>query len=223
MTKAKLVLFLLVLILVPFDLLAQESGGFEIARVKYRGGGDWYNDPSSLKNLIEYTNKQVPVTIKTAYKDVALGSTDIHSYPFLFLTGHGTITANSTEIRNLRTYLDNGGFLYVDDDYGIDEHIRSVLKEVYPDQELLEIPFNHPIYHQVFNFNNGLPKIHEHDNKPPRGFALFKDGRMVVYYTYESNLADGWADPEVHNDPAEVRENALKMGVNILVYALTRP
>ena len=204
------------------QLIAQQSGRFEIARVKYRGGGDWYNDPSSLSNLIEFANKEVPISIEPDYKDVALGSTEIHSYPFLFLTGHGTITANNSEIRNLRNYLENGGFLYVDDDYGLDEHIRKLLTQVFPNEELLEIPFNHPIYKQVFEFENGLPKIHEHDNETPKGFGLFKNGKLVVFYTYESNLGDGWADPEVHNDPPEVREKALKMGVNILIYALTR-
>jgi len=218
----KFIYLIFVVLLFSEPIIAQQSGAFEIARVKYRGGGDWYNDPSSLKNLIEYTNKEIPISIEPVYKDIALGSTEIHSYPFLFLTGHGTITANNSEIRNLRTYLENGGFLYVDDDYGLDEHIRSVLTAVFPDEELLELPFNHPIYKQVFEFKNGLPKIHEHDNQNPKGFGLFRNGKLVVFYTYESNLADGWADPEVHNDPPEVRTSALKMGVNILVYALTR-
>ncbi len=218
----KFIYLIFVVLLFSEPIIAQQSGAFEIARVKYRGGGDWYNDPSSLKNLIEYTNKEIPISIEPVYKDIALGSTEIHSYPFLFLTGHGTITTNNSEIRNLRTYLENGGFLYVDDDYGLDEHIRSVLTEVFPDEELLELPFNHPIYKQVFEFKNGLPKIHEHDNQNPKGFGLFRNGKLVVFYTYESNLADGWADPEVHNDPPEVRTSALKMGVNILVYALTR-
>lgn len=213
---------LFILLVSSGPVVAQQTGAFEIARVKYRGGGDWYNDPSALKNLIAYTNQNVPISIDPDYYDVALGSAEIHSYPFLFLTGHGTITANNTEVRNLRTYLENGGFLYVDDDYGLDEHIRDLLTRVFPDEQLLELPFNHPIYSQVFNFPNGLPKIHEHDNESPRGFGLFRNGKLVVYYTYESNLGDGWADPEIHNNPTEVRENAMKMGVNILVYALTR-
>lgn len=215
---------LLILVLIPLALpvYAQEAGDFEIARVKYRGGGDWYNDPSSLKNLISFTNQNVPITINSKYEDVALGSTEIHSYPFLFLTGHGTITANNSEVRNLRTYLENGGFLYVDDDYGLDEHIRTLLTQAFPDEELIELPFNHPIYNQVFEFSSGLPKIHEHDNESPRGYGLFLDGKLIVYYTYESNLGDGWADPEVHNNPPEIRQQALQMGANILVYALTR-
>ncbi|MFN1836149.1 DUF4159 domain-containing protein [Balneola sp. MJW-20] len=218
-----LLLALTLSFLLPAQVLkAQQDGSFEIARVKYRGGGDWYNDPSSLSNLISFTRGRVPVSISSEYKDVSLGSVEIHSYPFLFMTGHGNITVNDSEIRNLRSYLDNGGFLYIDDDYGLDEFIRPILKEVFPDEELIEIPFDHPIYHQVFDFDQGVPKIHEHDNKNPRGYGLFRDGRLVVYYTWESNLGDGWADPEVHNDPPEVRQMALRMGANILVYALTQ-
>jgi hypothetical protein len=200
-------------------LLAQSE--ITIGRVKYRGGGDWYNDPSSLTNLIEFTSELVNMNMSTRYEDVALGSADLNDYPFLFLTGHGTITASRSETDNLRDYLDNGGFLYVDDDYGLDPHIRKLLKEAFPDEELVEIPFEHPIYHQLFDFERGLPKIHEHDNKEPKAFGLFRRGRMVVFYTYESNLGDGWADPEVHNDPPEVRREALQMGSNILIYALT--
>jgi hypothetical protein len=204
------------------EVVAQQNGAFEIARIKYRGGGDWYNDPSSLSNLIAFAQANVPISVNRKYVDVSLGSTDLHNYPFAYLTGHGTITANNTEVRNLRNYLENGGFLYVDDDYGLDEHIRNLMSEVFPEEEFIELPFSHPIYQQVFRFNNGVPKIHEHDNKAPRGYGLFHKGRLVMFYTYESNLADGWADAEVHNNPPEKREQALKMGVNILVYALTR-
>lgn len=200
---------------------AQSNGAIKLARIKYRGGGDWYNDPSSLKNLIEFVNRGVPITITTKYDDIALGSRELHKYPFAFLTGHGTISINRAEATNLREYLDNGGFLYVDDDYGLDDNFRKMLEQVYPDEELIELPFDHPIYHQVFDFPDGLPKIHEHDNKPPQGFGLFRNGRLVVFYTYESNLADGWANPEVHNDPEPLRQKALQMGTNILVYALT--
>lgn len=209
------------LLTLPSAYAQQTGDGFEIARVKYRGGGDWYNDPSSLENLIEYARQQVPIAIHTEYRDVAIGSRDLFKYPFAFLTGHGTVSLNQAEASNLRTYLENGGFLYIDDDYGLDEHFRSIIKKVFPDEELVELPFDHPIYHQVFSFPEGVPKIHEHDGEAPRGFGLFREGRLVLYYTYESNLADGWANPEVHNDPASVREKALKMGTNILVYALT--
>ncbi len=218
----KSTILLLLILCTSADVHAQSDGSFEIGRVQYRGGGDWYNDPSSLSNLISYTNAQVPISINLDYEDVALGSTEIHDFPFLFLTGHGTITANNSEVDNLRTYLENGGFLYVDDDYGLDEHIRDLMSRVFPDEEFIELPFNHPIYQQVFRFDDGLPKIHEHDNQAPRGYGLFHQGKLVMFYTFESNLGDGWADVEVHNNSQEKREQALQMGVNILVYALTR-
>jgi len=201
--------------------MAQEESEFKLARIKYRGAGDWYNDPSSLKNLAEFTQQQVPIAINPEYDDVAIGSSNLFDYPFAFLTGHGSLRINQAEAANLRQYLDNGGFLYIDDDYGLDKHFRNVIKQVYPNEELVEIPFDHPIYHQVYDFAEGLPKIHEHDGKAPRGYGIVREGRLVLFYTYESNLADGWANPEVHNDPAPVRQKALQMGANILVYALT--
>jgi hypothetical protein len=200
--------------------VAQQSEQVQLARIKYRGGGDWYNDPSSLKNLAQFAAKQLPISINPNYDDVAIGSRDLFDYPFAFLTGHGNISINQAEASNLQEYLDNGGFLYIDDDYGLDKHFREVIEKTFPDEELIEIPFDHPIYHQVFNFPNGLPKIHEHDGKAPQGFGIFREGRLVLFYTYETNLADGWANPEVHNDPAAVRQKALRMGTNILVYAL---
>lgn len=224
MTKPTVLIALLALLFTafaPLDALSQSEESFTLARVKYRGGGDWYNDPSSLKNLIEFTRNRVPISIDADYEDVAIGSRDLFQYPFAFLTGHGTISLNRTEASNIRDYLDNGGFLYIDDDYGLDEHFRSVITQIYPDEELIEIPFEHDIYHQVYDFPNGLPKVHEHDGKAPRGFGLFREGRMVLFYTYESNLADGWANPEVHQNPESIRQEALQMGVNILVYALT--
>lgn len=204
------------------EVYSQSTGEFEIARAKYRGGGDWYNDPSSLQNLIRFTQNNVPIHISEKYRDVSLGSAELHSYPFIFLTGHGNITLNSSEARNVREYLENGGFLYIDDDYGLDEYIRPAMKEVFPDEDFVELPFNHPIYKQVFEFSNGLPKIHEHDNEAPKGYGIFRDGKLVVFYTVESNLGDGWADAEVHNNPSEIRQKALQMGANILVFALTQ-
>jgi len=217
----KYIFTILVLSMLSIPSFAQTSSEFEIGRAKYRGGGDWYNDPSSLTNLINFTKQQFKISISSSYKDVALGSTDLHSYPFIFLTGHGNISVNSSEANNLRTYLDNGGFLYIDDDYGIDTYARQMMKKVFPDEEFIELPYSHPIYTDAFNFENGLPKIHEHDNLAPRGFAIFRNGKMVVFYTFESNLGDGWADPEIHNDPPAVRQKALQMGANILIYALT--
>lgn len=201
--------------------IQNDYSDFKLARVQYRGGGDWYNDPSSLTNLAQFVNANLPVRINPRYDDVAIGSRDIFRYPFLFLTGHGNITVNSAEAANMRTYLDNGGFLYIDDDYGLDPFIRPVMKQIFPDEDFIELPFNHAIFHQVYQFPEGLPKIHEHDGKPPQGFAIFRNGRMVVFYTYESNLADGWADADVHNVPHDLRIESLRMGANILMYALT--
>lgn len=202
--------------------IAQSNEGIQIARVKYRGGGDWYNDPSALTNLLEYANANLPVHLSTEYEDIDIGDPKLHTFPFAFLTGHGTIKVNDTEVRNLRDYLVNGGFLFIDDDYGLDKYVRSLLKQTFPDEELIELPFDHAIYHMRYDFNKGLPKVHEHDKKPPQGFGILLEGRLAVFYAYESNLADGWANPEVHKDPAEVRQAALQMGTNILLYALTQ-
>ena len=194
----------------------------KIARVKYSGGGDWYNDPSAEINLLRYVRTHTSITVEPVYEYVDLGTDNLFLYPMLFMTGHGTVSLTEAELRNLRAYLTNGGFLYIDDDYGMDESIRRELKRVFPDQALRVLPFSHPIYHCHYDFPKGLPKIHEHDNKPPEGLALFHDGKVCVFYTYETNPSDGWADPEVHNDPPERREAALKMGTNIIVYALSR-
>lgn len=217
----KFVLLVFLIVGLAWPTSAQESESFNLARIKYSGGGDWYNNPSALQNLAEFARQQVPIVINPEYDDVDIGSPDLFKYPFAFLTGHGTITVNQAEASNLRTYLQNGGFLYVDDDYGLDEHFRDMINKVFPNEELIELPFDHPIYHQVFEFPDGLPKIHEHDGKPPQGFGIFLEGRLAVFYTYETNLGDGWTNPDVHNDPAAVREKALQMGTNILIYALT--
>lgn len=211
---------LLFIICLPAHTMAQPADDtFRIARVQYRGGGDWYNDPSALTNLLRYAREALPIAVNERYDDVALGSNDLHNYPFVFMTGHGNIDVNPSEAENLRRYLDNGGFLYIDDDYGFDPYVRSMLETVFPNDELIEIPHSHPVYTIVYNFPQGLPKIHEHDGKAPQGFGLFRNGRMVIFYTYESNPSDGWAY-DVHNPPANVRRASLEMGVNILVYAL---
>lgn len=194
---------------------------FRLARVQYRGGGDWYNDPSALTNLIRFANDNLPVNINPRYDDVSIGSRDLFRYPFLFLTGHGNIIVNSAEAQNMRRYLDQGGFLFIDDDYGLDAFIRPVLKQIFPDEDLIEIPHDHPIFHQAFSMSQGLPKIHEHDNLPPQGFGIFRDGRLVVFYGYESNISDGWTDAGVHGVPEPLRQQALQMGSNLLMYALT--
>ncbi len=191
----------------------------KIGRLKYNGGSDWYNDPSAEVNLLKYIGEKTYIKTKPVYEFVDLSSGNIFAYPILFMTGHGNIVFSESDAQKLRTYLMNGGFLYVDDDYGLDKAFRREIKKVFPDKELVEIPFDYGLYHCVFNFN-GPPKIHEHDNKPPRGFGIFIEGRLCLYYTYESNPGDGWADPEVHNDPPEKRVEALKFGVNIITWAL---
>lgn len=201
-------------------LFAQATDDVRIARIQYRGGGDWYNDPSSIPNLIRFARQHIPISISDRFDDIAIGSRELHRYPFAFLTGHGNIVVNQAEASNLREYVDNGGFLFVDDDYGLDRYIREVFIQVFPNDSLIELPFNHPIYNQVFVFPDGLPKIHEHDGKPPRGYGIFRNGRLVVFYAYESNLADGWAY-DVHNNPEHITRASLQMGVNLLFYALT--
>lgn len=193
-----------------------------LARVKYSGGGDWYNDPSSEVNLLRYVRAHTNIEVDAEYEFVDLESDNLFQYPLVFMTGHGTVNFSDAEARRLRAYLTNGGFLYIDDDYGMDESVRKELKKVFPEQELVELPFNHPLYHAHFDFANGLPKIHEHDNKPPRGYGLFSGSRLCLFYTVETNPSDGWADPDVHHDSPEKREAALQIGTNIIVYALSQ-
>ncbi len=203
-------------------VFAQQDGLFRIARVKYSGGGDWYNDPTEEPNLLNFIKDHTNLKVKAEYKFVDISSDDIFNYPFLFLTGHGNIVFSEDEIVRLKKYLENGGFLYIDDDYGLNKFIRREMKRVYPDKDFMELPFNHKLYHIVYDFPSGPPKTHEHDGKPPQGFGIFINNRLAVYYTYESNPSDGWDDPEVHGDPPEKREEALKFGTNLVIYALTK-
>lgn len=217
-THRKFVIILFI-ILSTNNYEAQNSG-FQIARLKYNGGSDWYNDPSAEVNLLKYLNEKHNVKVNADYLFVDISTNDIFQYPFLFMTGHGTINFSNDEAKRLRTYLENGGFLYVDDDYGLDKSFRREIKKVFPDRELVELPFDHPIYHIKYDFPLGPPKTHEHDNKPPQGFGIFIDKRLVLFYTYESNPSDGWADQAVHNDSDEKREEALKFGINIILYSM---
>lgn len=194
--------------------------GFTVARVKYNGGGDWYSNPSSLGNLLEYISQNTNIVCQKEPAVVEAGSKEIYNYPYLYLNGHGRVFFSEAEAQNIREYLLAGGFLHCDDNYGMDKHIRAELKKVFPREELVEIPFNHPIYSCHFRFPNGPPKIHEHDGLPAQGLGVIKDGRLMVYYTYQSDLGDGWEDLEVHNDPPEKRIAALKMGTNIVVYSM---
>lgn len=198
------------------------SSALRIARVKYAGGGDWYNDPSEEVNLLAFLHQQTGMDVEARYEYVDLGDDRLFTYPFLFLTGHGNIAFSADEVHRLRRYLENGGFLYADDDYGMDRAFRREIGKVFPDQDLVELPFQHPLYHILFQFPAGPPKTHEHNNKPPQGFGLFHNGRLVVYYTYESNPSDGWADPDIHKDPEDKRQEALRFGANLVLYALTR-
>ncbi len=213
---------LLFILLFAITLTAQSETGFQIARLKYSGGGDWYNDPSAEVNLLNFVQANTNIKVKAEYKFVDISSDEIFSYPFLFLTGHGNIVLSADEAKRLRTYLDNGGFLYIDDDYGLDKAIRREMKKVYPEKDFIELPFSNKIFNIFYKFENGTPKTHEHDNKPPQSFGIFNGEKLSVLYTYESNPSDGWADPEVHNDPPDKREEALKFGTNIIVYALSK-
>lgn len=190
----------------------------EIALLKYKGGGDWYANPTSLPNLITFCNANINTKIETQPETVEVGSPDIFQYPFLHMTGHGNVFFSEEDAENLRNYLISGGFLHIDDNYGLQPYITKELKKVFPDQDLIELPATHPIFSSAFKFPDGLPKIHEHDGKRPQAFGLFYQGRLVLLFTYESDIGDGWEDPEVHNDPQDVREKALKMGANIVKY-----
>ncbi len=193
----------------------------KIAKLKYQGGGDWYANKTALPNLITFCNKELGMNL-AAEEDIAeVESPNLFDYPYLYMTGHGNVVFSMTEAQNLRNYLAGGGFLHIDDNYGLDKFVRIELKKVFPELELVEVPFTHPIYHQKYKFPNGLPKIHEHDAKPPQGLGLFLEGRLVVFYSYECDLGNGWEDKRIHNDPEEKRQQALKMGANILSYCFT--
>ena len=207
-----------ILFLLPVNnILAQK-----IALLKYKGGGDWYaNITTSLPNLIRYANQHIHTVIDEKPEVVEANSPDIFNYPYVHMTGHGNVFFEEDDVQNLRKYLTNGGFLHIDDNYGMDKYIRREIKKLFPGQELKELPVSHPIFNAYFHFPDGLPKIHEHDGKRPQAFGIFIDGRLVLLYTYESDLGDGWESEEIHHDPWEVREKALKMGSNILYYVFT--
>lgn len=191
----------------------------QIAVLHYGGGGDWYANPTALPNLVKFVNKNCTTAIDENIATVKPDSEDIFNYPIVFITGHGNVFFSTEDVNNLRDYLISGGFLHISDNYGMDKYIRRELKKVFPKLELQEIPKDHSIYNQTFSFVNGLPKIHEHNKKPPQGFGLFYKGRLVVFYDYESDLNDGWEDQVIHNNPKEIREKALKMGSNIIEFA----
>lgn len=225
MMKKQLVFFTGVLLLVSGWVMAQKAASgsnfkIKVAKLQYEGGGDWYANPSSLPNLISFMSQNTTIQLDKEEYVVKPSGTQIFQYPYVYMTGHGRFLLTPEDAANLRTYLTSGGFLHVDDNYGMDKFVRTELKKVFPELDLVELPFDHPIYHQAFDFPKGLPKVHEHDNKPPQGLALIWEGRVVCFYTYECDLGDGWEDPQVHNDPEEVRQQALRMGTNIFIYAL---
>ncbi len=196
-------------------------GQLKIAKLKYNGGGDWYANKTALPNLIGFCNKELGTNINTEDDAVEVSSPALFTYPFIYMTGHGNVVFSTSEALNLRKYLVGGGFLHIDDNYGLDKFIRIELKKVFPELELIELPFNHPVYHQKYNFEKGLPKIHEHDGKPAQGFGLIYEGRLVVFYSYECDLGNGWEDPRIHNDPEAKRQDALRMGANLIAYSFT--
>lgn len=208
------------LMIFAYGVSRSQNGSFSIGLLKYNGGGDWYANPTSLPNLIKFCNTNLGTSISSNPVTIDAGNMEIFQLPFVHMTGHGNIIFSPAEAENLRNYLIAGGFLHVDDNYGMDPFIRPQLKRIFPELDLIEIPPSHPIFHQKFDFPGGLPKIHEHDGKPSQAFGLFYEGRMVVLYTYECDLGDGWEDPKVHKDSDATRQKALKMGANILQYVL---
>ena len=213
--KPKVWCVFLVLLLFSYSTIRSQ----QVAILKYNGGGDWYANPTALPNLIEFSNNNINTALKKKPESVEAGSLDIFNYPIIFMTGHGNVMFSDDDAENLKSYLISGGFLHISDNYGMDPYIRKEIKKIFPKLEFQEIPHDHLIYHQTFNFENGLPKIHEHDNMPPQGLGLFYEGRLICFYDYESDLSDGWEDEEVHKDNYEIREKALKMGANIIEYA----
>lgn len=205
-----------------FILLSQlvfSQGKMKIALLKYRGGGDWYSVVDALQNIVKYSNKELNTSIDADYATIDVGSAEIFNYPFLFMTGHGNVVLSDEEATNLRNYCLAGGFVFIDDDFGMDAYIKVVLKKIFPENALQELPFEHPVFHQKYNFQKGIPKVHEHEGKAPKTYGIFDKNRLCLIYAAESNISDGWESPEVHKDPEEVRQQSLRMGANILQFA----
>ncbi len=204
-----------------FHISTFSQGTYQIALLKYNGGGDWYANPTSLPNLVKYCNEQLTMNISTEIPTVEVSSPDLYTCPFVHMTGHGNVVFNGQESENLRNYLIGGGFLHISDNYGMDPYIRPMMKRVFPELEFVELPFAHPLYHQKFDFPNGLPKVHAHDDKAPQGLGLFWEGRLVCFYDFECDLGDGWEDPDVHNDSPDKRTKALQVGANMVQYVFS--
>ena len=221
--QSTLVAFVLVSLSLAFSgsIHAQTASGLKIAKLKYQGGGDWYANKTALPNLIQFCNQYLGTSLTAVEDAVEVGSPELFLYPYVYMTGHGNVVFSDTEATNLREYLISGGFLHIDDNYGLDEFIRLEMKKVFPDLEFVELPYSHPIYHQKFSFKDGLPKVHEHEGKSPQGFGLIYEGRLVCFYSYESDLGNGWEDQSIYNDPETIRQKALQMGANIISYCFT--
>ncbi len=218
MKKISVVLFLFIYL----GIAALPQSTTQIALLKYSGGGDWYANPTSLSNLIAFCNKNIGTDINPDPPTIDVGSPEIFNFPLVHMTGHGNVVFSNQDIKNLRDYLIGGGFLHISDNYGLDPYIRREMKRVFPETDFVELPFNHPIYHQKYDFDQGLPKIHEHDNKVPQGFGIVFEGRLVCFYDYECDLGDGWEDEEVHKDSEASRTKALKMGANLVQFVFTQ-
>ncbi|ADR22878.1 hypothetical protein MATR_32730 [Marivirga tractuosa] len=212
----------IILALLLLSFYSGYSQEVKIAKLKYNGGGDWYANKTALPNLIDFCEQELNVPLDNKDYVVEVGSKEIYQYPYVYMTGHGNVVFSDDEAQNLRNYLISGGFLHIDDNYGLDQFIRLEMKKVFPESDFVEIPFDHPIYHQKFKFEAGLPKIHEHDGKPAQGFGIIYEGRVVCFYSYESDLGNGWEDQSIHKDPESVRLKALKMGANIISFAFTQ-
>lgn len=211
----------LLILCTSFHAQGQRQGNIQLALLKYAGGGDWYANPTALPNLAYFCNQSLNTGLDYDYATVEVGSASIFNYPFVHMTGHGNVVFSDAEAENLRHYLISGGFLHIDDNYGMDPYVRVAMKKVFPELDFVELPFDHPVYRQRFEFPRGVPKIHEHDGKPAQGFGLIWEGRLLCFYSYESDLGDGWEDESVHNDPPDVRQKALQMGANLVQYAFT--
>lgn len=207
--------------LIGINFVFAQNNSLKIAKLKYNGGGDWYANKTSLPNLISFCNKNLKTNIFPEEDIIETGDKKIFQYPFIHMTGHGNVVFSDQEAKNLRNYLLAGGFLHIDDNYGLNNFIRREMKKVFPEHEFVELPFSHPVYHQKYNFTKGLPKVHEHDNKPPQGFGIVHEGRLVCFFSYECDLGNGWEDQSMYNDPESVRQEALKMGANLIQFAFT--
>ncbi len=218
----KIASLIFVLGLYSFTMMDYEKSSLQLALLKYNGGGDWYANPTALINLAAFSNKFINTNFDLEYATVDVGSAELFNHPFVHMTGHGNVVFSDAEADNLRNYLIAGGFLHIDDNYGMNDFVRLAMKKVFPENDFVELPFQHPVYHQKYNFDNGLPKIHKHDSKPSQGFGIIHEGRVVCFYSFESDLGDGWEDQEVHKDPEDVRIKALRMGANLISYAFTQ-